>query len=157
MPPGSSPSKQNGQGTFDNPQLDATLQVPQIDIQNQTIQDVNLQMNVANHLATANLSSTAVGTAIRANAKVNLSGDYRQMPTLDTQPIPLQPLFAIYAPEQAADLTGETEVHATLHGPLKKQKLLEAQSHDSDAEAGLQQHHPISRDVAHPGWITRTP
>ncbi len=115
-----------GAGTFDNPQLDATLQIPQIDIQNQKIADVNLQMNVANHLATANLTSAAVGTQIKANAKVNLTGDYAADATLDTQTIPLQPIFAVYAPDQAADLTGQTEVHATLHGPLKNQKLLEA-------------------------------
>src|SRR5277367_3933377 len=54
--------KANGAGTFDNPQLDATLQIPQIDIQDQKIADINLQMNVANHLATANLTSAAVGT-----------------------------------------------------------------------------------------------
>ncbi len=102
------------------------MQIPQIDIQNQKIADVNLQMNVANHLATANLTSSAVGTAIRANAKVNLTGDYAADATLDTQAIPLQPIFAIYAPEQAADLTGQTELHATLHGPLKNKKLLEA-------------------------------
>jgi len=118
--------KANGAGTFDNPQLAATLQIPEIDIQNQKIADVNLQMNVANHLATANLTSSAVGTAIRANAKVNLTGDYPTEATLDTQAIPLQPIFAIYAPAQAADLNGQTEVHATLHGPLKNKKLLEA-------------------------------
>ncbi len=116
----------NGAGTFANPQFDATLQIPQIDIQKQKIADVNLQMNVANHQATANLSSSAVGTAIRAKAKVNLTGDYAADATLDTQTIPLQPIFAIYAPEQAADLTGQTELHATLHGPLKNKKLLEA-------------------------------
>jgi translocation and assembly module TamB len=115
-----------GAGTFDNPQLDATLQIPQIDIQNQKIADVNLQMNVVNHLATANLTSSAVGTAIRANAKVQLTGEYPADATLDTQAIPLQPIFAIYAPEQAAELSGQTEVHATLHGPLKNTKLLEA-------------------------------
>jgi translocation and assembly module TamB len=115
-----------GAGTFDNPQLDATLRIPQIDIQNQKIADVNLQMNVANHLATANLTSSAVGTAIRANARVHLTGDYPADATLDTQAIPLQPIFAIYAPEQAADLSGQTEVHATLHGPLKNTKQLEA-------------------------------
>ncbi len=116
----------HGAGTFDNPQLDATLQIPQIDIQNQKIAEVNLQMNVANHLATANLTSSAVGTAIRANAKVQLTGEYAADATLDTQAIPLQPIFAIYAPEQAEDLSGQTEVHATLHGPLKNTKLLEA-------------------------------
>jgi translocation and assembly module TamB len=115
-----------GAGTFDNPQLDATLQIPQIDIQDQKIADVNLQMNVANHLATANLTSSAVGTAIKANAKVGLTGDYPADATLDTQMIPLQPIFAIYAPAQANDLTGQTELHATLHGPLKNKNLLEA-------------------------------
>jgi translocation and assembly module TamB len=115
-----------GAGTFDNPQLDATLEIPQIDIQNQRIAQVNLRMNVANHFATANLTSSAVGTAIRANAKVHLTGDFPADATLDTQAIPLQPIFAIYAPEQAADLSGQTEVHATLHGPLKNTKQLEA-------------------------------
>ena len=115
-----------GAGTFENPQLDATLQIPQIEVQNQKIADVNLKMNVDDHLATADLTSSAVGTAIRANAKVHLNGDYPTEATLDTQAIPLQPLFAIYAPAQAADLSGQTEVHATLHGPLKNKKLLEA-------------------------------
>ena len=116
----------NGAGTFENPQLDATLQIPQIEIQNQKIADVNLKMNVANHVATANLTSSAVGTMIRANAKVNLNGDYLADATLDTQAIPLQPIFAIYAPAQADDLSGQTELHGTLHGPLKNKKLLEA-------------------------------
>jgi translocation and assembly module TamB len=118
--------KANGAGTFDNPQLDATLQIPQIDIQDQKIADINLQMNVANHQATANLTSAAVGTEIKANAKVGLTGDYPADATLDTQMIPLQPIFAIYAPAQANDLTGQTELHATLHGPLKNRNLLEA-------------------------------
>jgi translocation and assembly module TamB len=118
--------KASGQGTFDNPQLEATLQVPQIEMQKQKIADVNLHIDVANHLATANLTSSAVGTMIRANAKVKLTGDYLVDATFDTQAIPLQPLFAIYAPDQAADLTGQTEVHGTLHGPLKNKKQLEA-------------------------------
>jgi translocation and assembly module TamB len=118
--------KANGAGTFDNPQLDATLQIPEIDIQNQKIANVDLKMNVANHLATANLTSAAVGTQIRADAKIHLVGDYRADATLDTQTIPLQPIFAIYAPDQAADLNGQTEIHGTLHGPLKNQKALEA-------------------------------
>jgi translocation and assembly module TamB len=115
-----------GQGTFDNPGLDATLQIPEVDIQNQKIADVKLQMNVANHLATADLDSSAVGTIIRADVKVNLTGDYQADGKIDTQAIPLQPIFAIYAPDQAPDLTGQTELHGTLHGPLKNTKLLEA-------------------------------
>ena len=116
----------SGQGSFDNPQATATLQIPQLVIQNQTITGLNLQMNVAEHIANATLTSSAVNTSIAAKARVNLSGDYLADASLDTQAIPLQPLFAVYAPEQAASLTGQTEVHATLHGPLKNKSLLEA-------------------------------
>ena len=116
----------NGQGSFDNPQLDANLQIPQLVIQKQTITALNLHMNVANHVGNAALTTSAIGTSIRANAKVNLVGDYLADASLDTQAIPLKPILAIYAPEQAADVSGETEVHATLHGPLKLQKQLEA-------------------------------
>ncbi len=115
----------NGKGTFDNPQVDATLQIPELLVQKQAIRSLNLQMNMANHLATANLTSQAINTSIRGNAKVNLTGDYLVDATLDTQAIPLQPLAAIYAPDQAAALSGETELHATLHGPLKNKRLLE--------------------------------
>jgi translocation and assembly module TamB len=116
----------SGRGSFDNPQLDAALQIPNLVIQRQTITGLNLRMNVANHVANATLATSAVNTNIQAKAKVNLTGDYLADATLDTQAIPFQPLLAVYAPEQAADLSGQTEIHATLHGPLKKKNLLEA-------------------------------
>ncbi len=115
-----------GEGSFDNPQGDAVIEIPKLVVQNQKIDDVKLQINVANHLAVANLTSSAVGTAIRAHGQVNLTGEYLADATLDTQAIPLRPLLATYAPEQAAGINGETEVHATLHGPLKDWRRLEA-------------------------------
>jgi len=115
-----------GQGSFDNPQLSAAIQVPTLVVQSQTVSGLNLQMNVADHSLNATINSSAVNTNIRANAKVELTGDYLADASLDTQGIPLQPLLAVYAPDQAADVTGQTEVHATLHGPLKKKDLLEA-------------------------------
>ena len=114
-----------GQGSFDNPQLDATIQIPSLVVQQQTISDIRLQANVANHQATAQLTSSAVNTSIKANAKVALTGDYPADATLDTQGIPLGPLLAVYAPDQAANITGQTELHATLHGPLKNKQQLE--------------------------------
>jgi translocation and assembly module TamB len=116
----------SGQGSFDNPEMNATLQIPQLTIQQQTITGLSLHMNVADHFGNATLVSSAVNTSIRAMAKVNLTGDYETDATLDTQSIPLQPLIAIYAPTQAADVKGQTEVHATLHGPLKNKNLIEA-------------------------------
>jgi translocation and assembly module TamB len=116
----------NGRGSFDNPQLDATLSIPQLVVQKQNISAVNLHMNVADHVANATLNTSAVNTQIQAKARVELTGEYMADATLDTQAIPFQPLLAIYAPEQAANLAGETELHATVHGPLKDTRSLEA-------------------------------
>ncbi len=116
----------SGQGTFDNPQMNATIEIPSLVIQKQTMDRINLQLNVANHVADAILQSSAVHSAIQAKARINLTGDYLTDATVDTQGIPLQPLLAVYAPDQADSVTGETEVHATLHGPLKNKNLLEA-------------------------------
>jgi len=116
----------SGQGSFDNPQLEATLQIPKLVVQKETVTGLTLHMNVADHVANATLASSAVNTRIQAKAKIELSGDYLADASLDTQAIPFQPLLAIYAPEHAAELSGETEIHATLHGPLKNKNLLEA-------------------------------
>jgi translocation and assembly module TamB len=114
-----------GKGTFDNPKFDATIHIPTLVVQQQTISDINLHASLDNHQATAQLTSSAVHTSIKAYAKVSLTGDYPADATFDTQGIPLGPLLAIYAPNQAAAITGETEVHATLHGPLKNKRQLE--------------------------------
>ena len=116
----------SGQGTFKNPQIAATLQGDQLKINTVAITRVNLQANLANHIAAATLTSEAADSSIRANAKVNLTGEYMADARIDTQAIPLQPLLARYAPSQAAALNGETELHATLHGPLKDRKFLQA-------------------------------
>jgi translocation and assembly module TamB len=116
----------SGQGTFDNPQLTATLSIPNLIVQKQAISGLNLQASLANHIVNATLASTALSTHLQGAARVELTGDYMADASLNTQSIPLQPLLAVYAPEQAADVSGETELHATLHGPLKNKNLLEA-------------------------------
>jgi translocation and assembly module TamB len=113
-----------GQGSFDDPQMDATLEIPTLAVQGQNATGVKLQATVANHIANATLQSSAVNTSIQAKAKIELTGDYQTDATLDTQGIPLGPLIALYAP-QADGVTGQTEVHATLYGPLRNQKQLE--------------------------------
>ena len=115
----------NGQGSFDDPQMNATLEIPALAVQGQNVTGIKLQANVANHVANATLQSSAVNTSIQAKAKIELTGNYLADATLDTQGIPLGPLIAAYAP-QADGVTGETEVHATLHGPLRNPKQLEA-------------------------------
>ena len=38
----------------------------------------------------------------------------------------LQPILALYSPDEASDISGQTQIQATLHGPLKDMKQLEA-------------------------------
>jgi len=115
-----------GSGTVDDPSVEFTAQVPQLQVQDQTINAVKLQANVANRVATFNLDSEALNTFVRGQGKVNLTGDYLTDATVDTSALSFAPLLAIYLPEYAADIKGQTELHATLKGPLKDQAALDA-------------------------------
>ena len=95
------------------------IQIPSLVVQQQTISNIRLQANVANHQATAQLTSSAVNTSIKANAKVALTGDYPADATLDTQGIPLGPAARGLRARSGRKYHGQTEIHATLHGPLK--------------------------------------
>lgn len=116
-----------GNGSFSNPELDADVEIPSLEVSGLQISGMKFQVNVANHIANAEMNSLAAKTVLHAKAQVELSGDYLSDVSFDTQALPLQPLLAIYAPDEAADVSGETEIHATLHGPLKEKDKLEAQ------------------------------
>jgi translocation and assembly module TamB len=116
----------SGKGTFQNPQLKASITIPQLRVRDQAVKGIALQANVEDHVGTFSLNSELVNTTVKANGRVNLTGDYMADATFDTQGIPLQPIFAMYAPEQAPDMNGSTELHATLKGPLKDKTRLEA-------------------------------
>lgn len=116
----------SGQGTLNRPQFAAKLTVPKLEIQQQPVQGLELDMAVANRVATVNLNSNAIGTSIRTQAKVSLYGEYMVEATLDTRNIPLQPVLAMYVPTEASQLHGETEIHATFRGPLKDPRRIEA-------------------------------
>ena len=116
----------SGEGLLNNPQFSATVRTSKLEISHQIIGGLTLQASVANHVAMADLNSHAIHSLIQAHTKINLTGDYITQATLDTKSIPLQPLLATYAPAQAANLGGVTAVHATLQGPLKNWKQLEA-------------------------------
>jgi translocation and assembly module TamB len=119
-----------GSGTLDDPGLQLTLQIPQLSIENQTLNGVTLQADVANHVANVALESQAealnVNTFVRGRGRVNLTGAYETEAVFDTSPISFQPLVAAYLPAQAGNLTGQTELHATVKGPLKDYAALDA-------------------------------
>ncbi len=116
----------SGQGSFDNLALNATIETPSLTVADQTISSLRLQLNLANHVAKAALDSMALNAPIRAKATVQLTGDDPADATLDTPVISIQPLLAVYAPDEAAGISGQTQVHATMHGPLKNLRAIEA-------------------------------
>jgi translocation and assembly module TamB len=116
----------SGRGTIKDPQLTASLRIPQLTLQGQTISGIALQTAVANDAAQFTLDSQALNSGMHGQGTVQLTGDYYTDAKLDTQRIPLQPLVALYAPSQAGNIAGATELHATLQGPLKNKQLLTA-------------------------------
>ena len=115
-----------GRGTVQDPGLQATIEVPQLNVRNQVIHNLKLTTDVANHVAKVDLGSDVLNTHAGGHGTIQLSGDYPADIAFDTQVIPLQSIFAMYAPEQAENLNGQTELHATLRGPLKNKSQLEA-------------------------------
>ncbi len=116
----------SGQGSFDNPELEAIVESPSLTVAKQTISALKLQLNLANHVANASFSSTALNTPIQAQATVHLSGDFLADASLNTPVLSLQPILALYSPDEASDISGQTQIQATLHGPLKDIKELQA-------------------------------
>ncbi|HEU4415277.1 MAG TPA: translocation/assembly module TamB domain-containing protein, partial [Candidatus Angelobacter sp.] len=116
----------SGHGTVKDPQLQATLEIPQLQMQKQTIQGIKLQTTVQNHVATIALDSAVQKVFIKARGTVGIETPYMADVHLDTGRIDFQPLVAIYAPEQAADLSGQTELHASVRGPLAEKSRVEA-------------------------------
>ena len=115
-----------GEGTVDNPQLDAVLQLPQVKIQQNSISGLKAELHVASHFADLNLESRVAQASVHAHGHIALSGDYETDAAIDTGTIPLDALMAVYAPSVPQGFQGQTELHATLKGPLKDKTKVEA-------------------------------
>ena len=115
----------NGRGTFDNPQLTATLAIPKLQVRQADLSNVKADLNVANQRAEMNLGSEVINSFIQGHATVELKGDNFATASFDTKGLPLGPLIALYkpVPEQ---FKGLLELHATAKGPLKNKDLMEA-------------------------------
>jgi|CZKD01.1.fsa_nt_gi translocation and assembly module TamB len=116
----------NGEGTVDNPQLTAVVQLPQLQIGQNSISGVMAEVHVADHTADLTLDSKVSEASVRVRGRVALSGNYYTDATVDTGTVPLDVLMATYAGGAPQGFTGQTEFHATLKGPLKDKSQVEA-------------------------------
>src|SRR2546423_14766161 len=80
---------------------------------------------MANNQADLSLDSQVAEASVRARGHINLTGDYEADASFDTSAVPLDALLAAYATVPQG-FKGETEVHATIKGPLKDKTRLEA-------------------------------
>jgi translocation and assembly module TamB len=116
----------NGEGTLDNPQLTAVVQLPQLQVRQSSISGVKAEVHVANHSADLNLDSKVSQAAVHAHGRVALSGNYYTEAVIDTGAVPLDVLLATYAKGVPQGFSGQTEFHATLKGPLREKSQVEA-------------------------------
>jgi translocation and assembly module TamB len=116
----------SGRGNIKNPELLATIEIPTLQVQKQTIRGIKLQTHVQNHVADLALDSTVAETYVKARGSVGTQAPYMANVHLDTGRITFAPILAIYAPAHVNDITGRTELHAWLKGPLQQKERLEA-------------------------------
>jgi translocation and assembly module TamB len=116
----------NGAGTLDNPQLTASVDLPELKIRDKSISQIKGRVQVANQRAELTVDSQVAQASVHSKADISLSGNYNAEATIDTTGVPLEPLLAMFLPSLPQGFQGETELHATLKGPLKDQSKIEA-------------------------------
>ncbi len=117
----------NGHGSFDNPQMSGDIQISHGSISGHNLPGVSLQVNLVNRILSTNLSSSLAHAPVKAHATIALTGDYATDISVDTDPVPLQPLLAVYSPGIASEVTGRAQVHFVLRGPLKDRRAMSGQ------------------------------
>ena len=125
-----------GQGSVAHPEFQATIASPRLVIANQVIQPLTLTAGIANDTVVATLAARAQGAVgasrtlgawLRGNFQMSLRGEEMATAHFDTQMVPLGPLVAAYSPSLASGIAGETEIHASLAGPIKHIRQMQAQ------------------------------
>ncbi len=116
----------NGEGTLDDPQLTAVIQLPELHVQQNSISAVKANLNVAHHSADFNLDSSVSQATVHAHGRVALSGNYDAEAVIDTSTVSLNALMASFGEAAPQGFQGQTELHATLKGPLKDKSQLTA-------------------------------
>jgi translocation and assembly module TamB len=116
----------SGEGTLDDPELTATVQLPQLQVRQSSISGLKAELDVAHHYADLNLDSKVSQASVHAHARVALSGNYYTEAVIDTNTVPLDALMATFAQSVPQGFQGQTELHATVKGSLKDKSQIEA-------------------------------
>src|SRR5262249_54558875 len=88
----------SGRGTLDDPQLTATVQIPQLQMRQARISGIKADVKVANQKAQLALDSEVAQSFVQARGTLELTGGHYMHATLDTKGMPIEGLLALYAP-----------------------------------------------------------
>jgi translocation and assembly module TamB len=116
-----------GRGTLDDPQLTATVRIPQLQIRQASISGIKADLNVANQKAQLALDSEVAQSFVQAHGIVDLTGEHHIRATLDTKGMPIEGLLALYTPAKTNGPRGILEVHASAEGPLGDKSRMQGQ------------------------------
>jgi translocation and assembly module TamB len=143
----------SGEGTIDNPQLNASLHIPKLEMRQQSISVLKAEAHLANKQGAFTLDSEVARASIRARANINLAGDYQTTASIDTSSIPLEALLASFSNTVPQGFQGQTELHATLKGPLKDKTKLEAHVTIPTLKANYQQLEIAAASPIHADYV----
>ena len=117
----------SGKGTISQPQLAATLEIPQLQIEDQTVSQLRTQLSIANQHANVFLNSMVAQGYVQAKGDVDLRGEYFATASIDVRALPIGPLLATYVPKVSSGFEGQTELHGSLSGPLNRPEQIKGQ------------------------------
>jgi translocation and assembly module TamB len=116
----------SGRGTFQDPQLQATVEFPTLQVHQQNLNGLKAEATVAHQQAAFTLDSNVVGAALHARGAVNMASAWEAKADIDSQVIQIGPLLGAFLPEAPAGLQGQMQIHGSLQGPLKDPNRLQA-------------------------------
>ena len=115
-----------GEGTLDDPQLTASINLPRLEVEQKSLVGVKADLRVANKQADVSVDSQVAQASLNVRGKLTFTGDYPADVSINTSALPLEVLLATFSSRVPEGFSGQTELHATLKGPLKNTRQLEA-------------------------------
>jgi translocation and assembly module TamB len=116
----------SGEGTIDNPNLTAHLQIPDLEMRGEAFHQVDAQLDAKGKHTEFHVNSNVEQTSIQVKGTVELTPGYPANITLDTGKVPIGPLLARFVPNSQHGADGELEIHGNLEGPLQTPAQLQA-------------------------------
>jgi translocation and assembly module TamB len=127
-----------GHGTLNDPELKVTLDAPRLHVGAQDLSGLKAEADVADQQAQITFASSVADVPLQAKGTVSLKGEHEAHLSVDSQAIQLGPLLTAFLPQAPSGLKGQTQVHASLDGPLGNADKLQARINVPSFNLGYQ-------------------